>query len=173
VQSRGAMGAAELFKPSPAGRYRRGGSGGRREMRRRFGGRPESGTVRSTTARRWLSRTEVRWGPRFSSTGPAQEPPLLLPQIFLLGPARPASRVRRGFGDWTVTQHKGTTLRCTTRYQQWNQYVARPSPDHSQTHVRDGRGQRRAHIFHNFREIYKFLGILVRKGCFNVPIRGE
>jgi hypothetical protein len=26
---------------------------------------------------RWLSRTDVRWGPRFSSTAPGQEPPLL------------------------------------------------------------------------------------------------
>jgi hypothetical protein len=50
-------------------------SGGRRELRWRPGaGGP--GRNRYTVQRsiRWLSRTDVRWGPRFCSTAPARVP---------------------------------------------------------------------------------------------------
>jgi hypothetical protein len=39
-------------------------------------------------ALRWLSRTAVRWGPRFTSTGPVQEPPPLASLVSRLGLGR-------------------------------------------------------------------------------------
>jgi hypothetical protein len=37
---------------------------------------------------RWLSRTAVRWGPRFCSTAPRQEPPPLTSSVPSVGPAQ-------------------------------------------------------------------------------------
>src|SRR5712692_9779027 len=58
------------------------------------------------------SRTEVRWGPRFSSTAPAQDPPLLLPQIFPWG--QPP-----GLPDW-----RRRSRECSADFHPWDRRLS-------------------------------------------------
>jgi hypothetical protein len=77
---------AELFNPRPAGRCRR---SGKRWMGEKCDGGPAGGPGRNRYTvqrpRRWLSRTDVMWGPRFSSTAPGPGTPTPHPSDFPVG----------------------------------------------------------------------------------------
>ena len=68
-----------------------------------------------------MSRTEVRWGPRFCSTAPRQEPPPLTSSVPSVGPPRPKILIvisARGFHLASFQIVGGTYRRaccCTDR----------------------------------------------------------
>ncbi len=80
------MRAGELFKPAPNTQVRTVRK--RRTERKCDGGRasgPGSKSVHRKRSLGGMSRADVRWGPRFSSTAPGRHPPLLLHQISPVG----------------------------------------------------------------------------------------